>query len=398
MAKLTAKTTKVGQKGTLLKDSDLYHRMVKYHRPLKDGENGWQWGVHTNVCVIFDENSYRFIGKAGLEEIERWDKTERDKTKIVKTLKKGTVLQVMELKHWSINEKDSKGGVYEDWNSDVRFKVIGGENDGFEFVSELKSIQARIETGEFEDLAADINEAPKYKIFYKDKPYKNKIFGDLVKVKASIMDAIGYNDKVYQLNQHYLDFSPEVSTSCPEWFQGMEQLKRSDMKDIKVYEWANRKKGKDSGFDALAYYDSLMDYMKVTAQYGSAVRQIYKDNKDGDFTTIVCFRHEDYKQKNRYYYDDLKESDTIKNAIKNSKVKGHKKCTKQGKTAIIFKNESDAMKVLRNLSPEDYMVLDMSGTELIIQSEEFVRNVARMKKLERVLFEKFADDFESKTK
>lgn len=392
MAKLTKKTTKLGQKCTLIKDSDLYNRTARYNRPLRPTDDGWQWGVHTNICEIIVKDNYRFIGKAQL----KWNKEKS--SKVVKTLKKGTVVEVIQLTGWSpLTEKTSDGGQYEDWLSDVKFKVIGGEDDGLVFVSELKSIQSRLETGEFEDLAAEINEAPKYKIFYKDKPYKNKIFGDLAKVKASIMDAIGYNDKVYNLNRHYQEFSPEVGQSCPEWFQGMEQLKRSDMKDIKVYEWTNRKKGKDSGFDALAYYDSLMDYMKVTAQYGSAVRQIYKDNKDGDFTTIVCFRHEDYKNKNNYYYDNLKESDTIKNALKDSKVKGHKKCTKQGKTAIAFKNESDAMKVLRNLLPEDFMVLDMSGTELIIQSEQFVKNVARLKKLERILIDEFTDDFELET-
>ena len=173
------------------------------------------------------------------------------------------------------------------------------------------------------------------------------------------------------------------------------------MKNIEVYEWSNRKKGKLADFDALKYYDSLMDYMKVTAQYGSAVRQLYKDNKaSGEFSTIVCFMHEDYRntQPNYYvYYEDLKESQIIKDAMKLAKVKGSKKCSKVGKTAIAFKSESDAMKLLRNLQKGTYFVLDMNGNELVEQSEQFVKSVARMQKLERILITEFSDDFEFET-
>lgn len=40
---------------------------------------------------------------------------------------------------------------------------------------------------------------------------------------------------------------------------------------------------------------------------------------------------------------------------------------------------------------------NISTTELNVQSQQFVKNVARMKKLERILIDEFADDFELET-
>lgn len=338
-------------------------------------------------------------------------------------LDKDTEIEIYKMSHWSQDAfKNSMHYENVDWDSQVALKVISGPYTGTIFTSGIKAIKSRLDTAHFEDLAAAQNAKPKYKIYYKGEPYRidtqdwqtgkpkkgaSKIFTDLGKVKASLMGRFGYHEKIYQLNQHYKDLSPEVGCDTPEWIGGYgstaaPEFSRKDCKDIQVFEWVNSKKGKEADFNALEYYDSLMDFVKVTAQYGSAVREQYKTYKGtGEFSTIVCFMHEDYRlpefdsngHYNSVYYEELKESETIKNAMKLSKVKGTKKCTKNGKTAICFKNESDAMRLLRHLDKGSYFVLDMNGNELVEQSEQFVRNVARMKKLERILIEEFENDF-----
>jgi hypothetical protein len=166
-----------------------------------------------------------------------------------------------------------KNGYINICSDQVLFTVISGPHKGTCFTSDMNSIYGRVDTAHFEDLSAAYNEAPKYKIFYNDKPYKTKIFDTMANVKASLMNAIGYNNKIIDLNQHFQDLSPEINDTAPEyWFQGEAMLYRSDMKNIEVYEWANRKKGNKVDFDAVKYYDELFDYVKVTAQFGSAVR------------------------------------------------------------------------------------------------------------------------------
>jgi len=343
------------------------------------------------------------------------------------TLDKDTEIEIYKMSHWSQGGfKSSSEYENVDWDTQVALKVISGPHKGTIFTSAIKAIKSRLDTAHFEDLSAIQNAKPKYKIYFKGEPYRidtqdyqtgkpkkgaSKTFDDLGKVKASLMGRFGYHEKVYQLNKHYQDQSPEIGCGTPEWIGGYgstaaPEFSRNDSKDIQVFEWTNSKKGKESDFNALEYYDSLMDFVKVTAQYGSAVREQYKTYKGtGEFSTIVCFMHEDYRlpefdsngHYNSVYYEGLKESEIIKDAMKLSKVKGTKKCTKNGKTAICFKNESDAMKLLRHLEKGSYFVLDMNGNELIEQSAQFVQNVARMKKLERILMEEFENDFDFDT-
>ena len=370
---------------------------------------------------------YSYISPTILKEMTEHAKISKyisneGEMKPIITLDKDTEIEIYKMSHWTQGGfKSSSNYKNVDWDSQIALKVISGPHTGTIFTSGIKSIKSRLDTAHFEDLAAAQNAKPKYKIFYKGEPYRidtqdwktgtpkkgaSKIFADLGKVKASLMGRFGYHEKVYQLNQHYKDLSPEVGCNTPEWIGGYgsaaPEFTRNDSKDIQVFEWTNSKKGKEADFNALEYYDSLMDFVKVTAQYGSAVREQYKTYKGTDeFSTIVCFMHEDYRlpefnskgNYNSVYYEELKESETIKNAMKLSKVKGTKKCTKSGKTAICFKNESDVMRVLRHLDKGSYFVLDMNGNELVEQSEEFVRNVARMKKLERILIDEFGNDF-----
>lgn len=133
-----------------------------------------------------------------------------------------------------------------------------------------------------------------------------------------------------------------------------------------------------------------MSFVKVTAQFGSAVRTQYKKYKDtNEFTTILCFMHEEYRApKNNYvYYQELKESQIIKDAMKKSSVKGAKKASKNGKTAICFKNESDAMKVIRLLEKDTYFILNMKGEELVEESAKIIKNQDRSAKINRLMLE-----------
>lgn len=358
---------------------------------------------------------YRYISPNVLKEMKKDAKMSKyisgtGEMKPLITLDKNTEVEIYTL-------SDIIKGKHTTYWDNVTLKVISGPHKGIFLYADMNSITGRLDTAHFKDLSAKENAKPKYKIFYKGKPYRapsydggkgaSKIYADLGKIKSSLMVRFGYHEKIYQLSQHYKDLSPEVSNSTPEWiggYGGAPEFTRKDAaKHIQVFEWLNRKKGKEADFNVLEYYDSLMDFVKVTAQYGSAVRNQYKKFKDtNEFSTIVCFMHEDYRlpekdaqgNYNYIYYEELKESQIIKDAMKLSKVKGTKKSTKYGKTAICFKNESDAMKLLRHLEKDSYFVLDMNGNQLIEQSEQFVQNVARMKKLERILMIEFEDDFD----
>jgi len=456
MAKLTKKTAKAGQKCVLTIKTPLYHDYNEISTPwlenncrvahrdnspevinklmaipniaykifgtisYKDGEiptgldpnrikekRSWgieYWGdkIYTFVYEVEHKSKsgttvYSYITPVILDSLKNKAKISKyicgiGEINPIITLEKGTEIELTTYYDdcWGLEKREYVNFV---WGGQVLLTVISGPHKGKCFTSDLNSIQGRLDTAHFEDLSAAYNEAPKYKIFYNDKPYKPKIFDSMAKVKASLMEAIGYNDKVIDLNKHFQDLAPEIGETSPEyWYQSEAKLFRNDMKNIEVYEWANRAKGKKVDFDAVKYYDELFDYVKVTAQFGSAVRELYKTHKSsGDFTTIVCFMHEEYRTTNPRYYD-LTESDTIKNILKKVNIKGIKKCSKVGKTAIAFKNESDAMKLLKHLDEGTYFICDMNGAEIIEQSEHFIKNVSRIKKLERVLSDEFSLD------
>lgn len=204
------------------------------------------------------------------------------------------------------------------------------------------------------------------------------------------MDAMGYTNRLYDIaSKYYEERSPEiVYGGAPYWVGYEETLTRSDFTNFEIFEWSDRKLGNKVEFDAVAYYDSLQDFIRVTAQFGSAVRQQYKTYKeDSDFKYILCFVHEDYRNQQYPDYDYLKESPTIKNLMKKLKIKGTKKCTKAGKTAICFTNAGDMMKVARELHEDSYYVIDMQGNELEEQSSEFVVSENRKQQIDEILNE-----------
>lgn len=268
-------------------------------------------------------------------------------------------------------------------NSSVRLKFDNGEHC-FEFSLYWSELKKFTTLGNHPNLGTDTVE---YVIFHRGKKWKPKKFKDLGKIKASLMDAMGYGWKLWDLaNKHFKERCPEVSYGgAPEWV-GSGNMSRGEFEHFEIFEWSNRKLGNKVEFDAVEYYDSLMDFIRVTAQFGSAVRQQYKTYKDdSEYKYILCFVHEDYRTAQYPWYDDLKESTIIKDLMKNLKIKGTKKCTKAGKTAICFKNAGDMMKVARELQPNEYYVLDMQGNELEEQSAEFIVSENRKQQIDEIL-------------
>ena len=101
------------------------------------------------------------------------------------------------------------------------------------------------------------------------------------------------------------------------------------------------------------------------------------------------FVHEDYKT-NKYAWNlqDLKESDTIKKAVKEAKVKGSLKTTKAGKTAIALQTATDAANIIYHL-PEGstYYTLDIQGNQLEKLDNWFVLAESRDQRIAEI----FAD-------
>ena len=384
--KLKKKNTKVGQKCIIIKKTDIYQDYVIV-KSLAKNDNGFTVQYNTTYYKS-DENSTphyvpptylkKMLGKSN-DEYEIID----SQIKPYLSLDKDTELQIIKMIPYNWVER------YCTTYEDTFFEIISGEHKGKHFIAEMRSIQSRLDTAHFEDLSAEINKKPKYKIFFDGKPLKTKIFTDLNKVKLSLMDAYGYNDKVLKLNRNFQDISPEVGSGLDYWYEGYETINSKNIHKVQVFEWANRKKGKEADFNVKEHFDSLMDFMKVTAQYGSAVRKIYKDWKGKDtYEFIFCFVHEDYKTI-KYDYEYLKESDIIKKAMKSAKIKGTRKTTKLGKTAIAMKSATDVMSLIRQLDKinDTFFVLDMNGNELVQKEAEFILNTARSSKIKRLMLE-----------
>jgi hypothetical protein len=89
--------------------------------------------------------------------------------------------------------------------------------------------------------------------------------------------------------------------------------------------------------------------------------------------------HEDYRNTSLPYvdYEYLKESDIIKKAVettfgKTVRTLGIKKKSKSGKTSLAFKEQSDAIKLMRTLPVGSFFVCNMQGDQLVEQSEALI--------------------------
>lgn len=95
---------------------------------------------------------------------------------------------------------------------------------------------------------------------------------------------------------------------------------------------------------------------------------------------ILVYFSDEYRDENRikesWRFDwNIKESQKIKDVIKQSGLKNIKKCSKQGKTAIAFKTLDDLKQVMLRLSPNEYFICDCDGDQLVEKNTRFVKLV-----------------------
>ena len=127
--------------------------------------------------------------------------------------------------------------------------------------------------------------------------------------------------------------------------------------------------------------------INVTAQFGSAARELFKKCiETEEYAYMLVYAPDEYRDEknystsygyryNRFDFSTLKESEKIKDVMKISGVKGTKKCTKFGKTAIVFKNIDDLKQVMLRLEPKSYFILDCDGEQLVEKNTRFIKLV-----------------------
>lgn len=311
----------------------------------------------------------RYMGEGTMH----WVNNKMFSDKIDKIIPKGTVLEIVVKKQI--------------WTSlAVRFKT----EDGYIFSTYWADVKAHLELGDFPNLGAGKVE---YKLYYEGEPYNKKKFKDLGKVKASLMSAMGFHNKFQTVAQNYYDRCPEHEDyQVPYWFENYNPLNCEQFKKFELYEWSNRKKGNKVEFYFVGYYDELIKLLSVSAQFGSAARDVFKKTKEKEgYKAIVVYVPDEYRQDNTgnwYWTENLKESPVIKEALKDLKkmgVKGTMKTTKNGKTAVALKSNSDAIKLMKILPSNTYYVLNWLGDAVEARDETLIKQATLAKKLQKVL-------------
>jgi len=281
---------------------------------------------------------------------------------VVEKSKKGGKRIIVELPEGEL--KDMKGSLV---------KVKSGTR-GEVFMSALRSF-----TKEEGSIVPMENALKQYKIFYEGKAYKPKYFADLGKIKASLLIAFGYYKGMYELwYNNYRERTPELDGELlPDWIDTDDvKFSRDACKKIEIFEFINhdRKNPVKVDFDVQKYYDEMMRVSNVTAQFGAAAREVFKNMSAGEYSYMLIFVPSEYREKKNFYdWKSLKESDRIKSVLKSAKVKGTKKSTKYGKTAIAFKNLEDLKEVMLRLEPKEYYILDCDGDQLVEKNARFVK-------------------------
>lgn len=267
----------------------------------------------------------------------------------------------------------------------VSFKVLG-ENKIYH--AWWNGFRIKLDKIDGEDIVIP-EEKPRYKIYKDGKAYKPKYFNDMGKVKASLLIAMGYYNNQYEMFEKYKDRNPELEDNeIPEWFSYGNDIKRKDCKSFEIMSFTKgNKKPTKVDFDVLEYYDQSMKLIDVTAQFGSAARELFKKSlQTKDYSYMLVYIPDDYRDENNFSmnygyrhtnfdFSKLKESQKIKDVLKASGVKDTKKCTKFGKTAIVFKTLDDLKQVMLRLEPKEYFILDCDGDQLIEKNTRFVKLV-----------------------
>ncbi len=206
--------------------------------------------------------------------------------------------------------------------------------------------------------------AIEYEIHMDGHPVKKKKFRDMGKVKASLMSLMNYHGLFEQEATKHKDNCPEAIHTMTDHANGFTVLPRSSFGKMEIVEIQNRKKiGVVKDFDPLAYYDEQMFLLKVSAKFGSCVRETFKVVKP-NHKYIFVFFHEDYTQQKYPDYEYLKESDIIKSTLKSLKLEGTVKKTKYGKTAIAVTHAIDALKLSKATPNCKHLILDINGNQL----------------------------------
>jgi hypothetical protein len=230
-----------------------------------------------------------------------------------------------------------------------------------------------------------------YVVFY-DGEKINKKYKDMGKVKTSLLNLMNYYSKLETMVQNHLDKVPELQyMQIPEFLGSSKNLSRKDFEKVEIFTWKNRKLGEKVDFNTVEFYDEAMLFVKVTAQFGSSTRDIFKETRD-THNYILTFVHEDYRNTSLPYvdYEYLKESDIIKDAVTNTfgktvRTLGIKKKNKSGKTSLSFKEQLDVIKLMRNLPLGSFFVCNMQGDQLIEQSEALIIQELRNSLIDEIL-------------
>lgn len=266
---------------------------------------------------------------------------------------------------------------------EVQFRILG-ENEVYG--AWWNGFRVKMDKIEGQEIAEPA-ESLRYKIFYQGKAYKPKYFNDMGKIKSSLLIAFGYYRDQYEMFEKYKDRNPELQDNeIPEWFSGGPDFTRDQLKDVEIMSFAGKSRiPVKTDFDVTAYYDQSMRLINVTAQFGNAARELFKKNMETkEFSYLLVYAPDEYRDENNYstnygyrncHFDftTLKESQKIKDVMKASGVKDTKKCTKYGKTAIVFKNRDDLKKVMLRLEPKEYFILDCDGEQLVEKNTRFVK-------------------------
>jgi len=272
-------------------------------------------------------------------------------------------------------------------NSVIHFKMIS-EPDNI-YSAYWAGFKVKVDKIEGQEIKEPEIIPTRYKIFYKGKAHKPKYFNDLGKVKASLLITIGYYENQWEMTRKYLERNPELyDVQIPDWCSAAaETFDREDCKYLEIMSYINgdKKNPIKIDFDILKYYDDSMRLINVTAQFGHAAREVFKNVMDTkEYSYMLVYYPNDYRDPNNFEtrydsrrctldFSELKEDQRIKDILKNSGVKGTKKSTKFGKTAIAFKTLDELKQVMLRLEPNEYFILDCDGDQLVEKNTRFVK-------------------------
>jgi len=328
--------------------------------------------VVTTKDIHLVEWTSKWNSRGGIQRTYKPNTNKNVTETVVDTLPAGSVLTIT-------SASGTQVSVTSEHTTDYKYNAFNSWN---EWWSEFKTYT---DLGDFPNLGAQVVE---YKMLLNGVDFKKKKFKDIGKIKASLMSMMGYHSKFAKVAKQYYDRCPENQEGVYYVYEsyGDSVLNRSQFAQLELFEVLNNKMGKKVDLDFVGYYNEMIKFLSVSATFGPATRDCFKKALlKEDYTTILVYVPVDYDQHDSYDYQYLKENQTIKDAMKASKVKGTIKSSKCGKTAIAFKHTSDVFKVIQLLPKNTFYVMNMNGEELVERSEKFILQQSRKEKLDQIL-------------